>query len=68
LKKNTAAAGGECPACGQRHDLSDCYYAYPEKAPEWFKPNQTILRLVEYKLNTDSELRKAMNNLEGNKA
>jgi hypothetical protein len=67
-KKNTAAAGGECPACGQRHDLSDCYYAYPEKAPEWFKPNQTILRLVEYKSNTDSELRKAMNNLEGNKA
>jgi hypothetical protein len=60
---NTAAAGDECPACGQRHNLSDCYYAYPENAPEWFKPNRSIARLVEYKTNNDDELQKAMNNL-----
>ena len=61
-KRNTAAAGDDCPACGQRHNLSDCYYAYPEKAPEWFKPNRTIARLVEYKTNNDDELQRAMNN------
>ncbi|KAF3030359.1 hypothetical protein E8E11_000207 [Didymella keratinophila] len=61
-KRNTAAAGDDCSACGQRHNLSDCYYAYPEKAPEWFKPNRTIARLVEYKTNNDDELQRAMNN------
>lgn len=58
-----AAAGDECLACGQRHHLSDCYYAFPEKAPEWFKFNRTIARLVEYKMNNDNELQRAMNNL-----
>lgn len=45
----TAAAGDECPACGQRHNLADCYYAYPEKAPEWFKPNRSITSLYSTK-------------------
>ena len=60
-KRNTAAAGGECPACGQRHVLSDCYYAYPEKAPQWFKPNRTVAKLVENKVRQDGELRRLMN-------
>jgi len=60
-KRNPAAAGGDCPACGQRHNLSDCYYAYPEKAPEWFRPNRIVANLVEYNLNKDSELRRSVN-------
>jgi hypothetical protein len=60
-KRNTATAGGECPACGQRHILSECYYVYPEKAPEWFKPNRTIAKLVGDKVRQDGELRRLMN-------
>lgn len=62
-KRNTAAAGDDCPACGQRHNLSDCYYAFPEKAPDWFKPNRTIARLVEHRTKFDNELQGAMNSL-----
>lgn len=40
MERDTAAAGGnECPACGQRHRLSECYYVYADRAPDWFKPN-----------------------------
>ena len=58
-ERDTAAAGGnECPACGQRHGLSECYYVYADRAPEWFKPNQSIVRLIQYKINNDDELQR----------
>jgi len=35
VKKNRRA----CKACGQlTHRLSNCYYAFPEMRPRWFKP------------------------------
>jgi hypothetical protein len=50
----TAAQGAKCPACGQRHTIRDCYYVNPDKAPEWWIPNETINELIQFKREKDS--------------
>ena len=46
--------GAKCPACGQRHSIRDCYYVNQDKAPEWWKPNETISELIEFKRKNDA--------------
>jgi hypothetical protein len=57
-ERNTATAGDICPACEQRHKISDCYYVNTAKAPEWFKPNRGVTKLVQYKLEHDTDLQR----------
>ena len=45
----------KCPACGMRHSLKECYYVYPEKAPEWFKPKPMLENYVRMKQEQDPE-------------
>ena len=45
--------GAKCPACGQRHSVRDCYYVNPDKAPQWWKPNETINELINFKCMHD---------------
>ncbi|KAF1828058.1 hypothetical protein BDW02DRAFT_513408 [Decorospora gaudefroyi] len=45
----TRAEGTKCPACSQRHALKDCYYMHPDHAPAWWKPNQAVTELIQYK-------------------
>ena len=33
-KRKQDADGEQCAACGLGHELHQCYYAFPEKAPE----------------------------------
>ena len=47
-------AGAQCLACGQRHNVQDCYYVNQDKAPEWWKPNKAIYELIEYKRKNDT--------------
>lgn len=55
--EDTAAAEGvKCPACEQRHKLEDCYYAYPENAPQWFTPRSGIAAMVRYRLEHDTNV------------
>lgn len=46
--------GAKCPACGQRHSIRDCYYVNPDKAPEWWTPNETINELIQFKREKDA--------------
>lgn len=46
--------GAKCPACGQRHSIRDCYYVNPDQAPEWWKPNETISELIDFKRKNDA--------------
>ncbi|PVH91567.1 hypothetical protein DM02DRAFT_606418 [Periconia macrospinosa] len=46
--------GAKCPACGQRHNIRDCYYVYPDQAPEWWRPNETISELIDFKRRNDA--------------
>lgn len=50
----TTTTGAKCPACGQRHAIRDCYYVNPDKAPEWWKPNETINELIQFKREKDA--------------
>jgi hypothetical protein len=54
------STGDLCPACEQRHGISDCYYVDMAKAPEWFKPNRGVTRLVQYKLEHDVDLQRTV--------
>jgi hypothetical protein len=48
------AQGAKCPACFQRHGIRDCYYVNPDKAPEWWIPNEAINELVQFKREKDA--------------
>ena len=60
INRRPAAAGGKCPACAQPHALQDCFYANPEKAPEWFKPRPTIADLINFKMEHNPDLQAAV--------
>jgi hypothetical protein len=62
--EDTAAAGGlNCPACEMRHNLKDCYYAFPEYAPDWFNPRPGFTAMVKHKIENDSSLQEQMRKL-----
>jgi hypothetical protein len=46
--------GARCLACGQRRNIRGCYYADPDKAPAWWKPNETINELIQFKRENDA--------------
>jgi hypothetical protein len=56
----TTAVGGLCPACRQRHKLSDCHYVFGEAAPDWFRPNRTVADIVQFRIETDESLQQAI--------
>jgi hypothetical protein len=66
-ERNTAAAEDICPACEQRHQIRDCYYVDLTKAPEWFRPNNGLTKLVQYKLQHDPSLQRALQETTPNK-
>lgn len=43
----------KCKACNQGHDVGDCYYLFPEKAPKEFKARDHVRSRVEEKLKQD---------------
>jgi hypothetical protein len=63
-KRNAADAAGICPACEQRHDISNCYYVNPNlETPAWFKPNKNVTKLVQYKLRHEPYLQQTVDEL-----
>ncbi|KAF5844159.1 hypothetical protein GGP41_008907 [Bipolaris sorokiniana] len=50
-KQKSAFAAGEASVLA-----SDYYYVFPKKAPEWFKLNRMITRLVKHRIKFDNEL------------
>ena len=49
-RKYTGGSQSGCPACDQNHPLPECYYAFPERAPKWFR----------FKRETEEKVKKAM--------
>ena len=56
----TAVGGNHCPACELRHSLQDCFYAFPDKQPEWFRPNPIMVKLVKLRLENDPTLQESL--------
>jgi hypothetical protein len=59
------SSGRFCVACDLNHPLFKCYYAFPEKAPQWFKENPEVRAAVDNLLKTDSTLREKIQKLKG---
>jgi hypothetical protein len=61
--ESAAADGTRCPACDMRHNLRDCFYAFPEKQPEWFRPKQSLVTLVMLRKEHDPKLQEQLRSL-----
>lgn len=46
-----------CKACDGNHQLANCFYAFPENAPESFKGRKVIRDAFEHRLRTDKALK-----------
>jgi hypothetical protein len=51
--RTDAEGGGSCKACLGAHTLPNCFYIFKEKAPEDWKPNPGIRRLVNDRIKDD---------------
>ena len=45
-----------CKACGQFHPFPKCYYAFPHKAPDFWRENPTLRKIYESNLQADPAL------------
>ena len=51
----------KCLACEQlSHQLPNCYYAFPERAGDWFTPRDHIAALVKNRMENNVELQEEM--------
>jgi hypothetical protein len=62
------SSGVSCVACGLFHPLSKCYYAFPEKAPNWFKENPEIRASVNEQLKSDTSLKEKIQRLKAKRS
>lgn len=63
-RKNTDGATSGCRACGiPGHTLDKCYYAFPSKAFDKWKPRPAIAQKVEDNLKNNDDLRKEVQRL-----
>ena len=66
----SAAADGRqsCLVCEQKHDLKDCFYAFPDSAPNWFKPRPVLTALAKLRIEHDTEVQDSLRHLKRNKS
>jgi hypothetical protein len=58
----------ECPACGLPHELTKCFYVFPNQAWKGFKPREKIQQKVKEALEEDSDLQAQVKSLTRKKA
>lgn len=51
-----AKDGKQCKVCDQRHDLQDCWYAFPHTAPIGWKPRETTKTMAQHRIDSDADL------------
>lgn len=54
-----------CPACSMRHRLEDCFYAFPERAFDGWKPLNHYRERAERNLANDKQLIKRVREIRG---
>lgn len=52
-----------CKACDGNHSLANCYYVFPDNAPEYFKERKVIRDAVEHRLRTNQSLKDEINQI-----
>jgi hypothetical protein len=61
-----AASSHELPIClayGLIHKLENCYYAFPELAPSYFRPRDELAAQIKEKLANDIDLQEQLRKL-----
>lgn len=43
-----------CPACIRGHDLKDCFYIHKDRAPRWWRPDESMAVLIENRRKHDA--------------
>ncbi|KAK4246303.1 hypothetical protein C7999DRAFT_15565 [Corynascus novoguineensis] len=63
-RKNTRGAASGCRSCGiTGHTLDKCYYVFPDKAFDKWKPRSAIAQKVKDNLKNDNDLHKEVQRL-----
>jgi len=65
---SNSSNGKNCRACFGPHNLSECYYAIDGKAPETWRPNQSLRRFVDERIDQDIALSEEIKRLTKAKA
>jgi hypothetical protein len=55
-KKRKTGKGTTCEVCAMDHELDNCWYAYPEEAPDWFQPSERMEGVVKNLLTVNKAL------------
>ena len=66
-RRYTGGSQSACPACGQFHALSECYYVFKDKAPSWFCFRSETEDVVKKALKENDQLRSEVEKLKGKK-
>ena len=56
LDEDISSTGRSCVACGLPHPIANCFYVFPEKAPQWFHKNPEVRSAVDSLLKSDTVL------------
>jgi hypothetical protein len=68
-KRSRDDGPNSCRACtAPGHDLTDCFYVFPNKAAEGIQPNEQTQRLVDRIIELDSVLEEEIARINGNPA
>jgi hypothetical protein len=52
-----------CLACELIHKLANCYYAFPEFAPSYFRPRDELVAQIKEKLANNTDLQEQLRKL-----
>ncbi|RMZ87425.1 hypothetical protein DV736_g5353, partial [Chaetothyriales sp. CBS 134916] len=55
--------GETCIGCGLSHDVENCFYLFPEKAPRRFRPNPETQARINHALENDADLQAKVRSL-----
>ena len=55
-KKRKTGKGTTSEVCAMDHELDNCWYAYPEEAPDWFQPSERMEGVVKNLLTVNKAL------------
>lgn len=64
-RTQTERSERSCPACEMPHALANCYYVFPDKAYDGFKPRGHLQDKVEKALENDADLQSQVRTIKG---
>ncbi|KAG6164091.1 hypothetical protein E4U27_000266 [Claviceps purpurea] len=64
ITKSTTRENVRCPACSYHHELKNCFYVNKERAPEWFRFDESLSSFIEKRKEVDTDFRQLLQEAE----